>query len=84
MATSLTITAGALSRTKTAGNDTKAQEVLTRFAAARGCPPNATNAERADFILDELTRYMVAEARREYVNELSVNRSGEAEANVGF
>ena len=69
MAVSLTLTVGALTRTATAGNDTKAQDVLLKSATAIGVPADATNAERADAILVSLRRHMVATARDQHISE---------------
>lgn len=84
MATTLTLASPAGSRNISAANDTKAAEVLTRFARARGCPDDATTAQRADFILRELVEWMIRESRREYIAAAQTTLQNEAEANVGF
>lgn len=84
MATTLTIASGPLTSTVTAANDTKAQEVLRRFALATGAPPDATNQQLLHWVTQELTRHMVIVARRHYRDEQAAIADTGANDEVGF
>lgn len=84
MATSLSITAGALTRTVTAANDAKAQAVLLNYAEAIGVPDSATNAERADAILASLVAHMRATARGQYMAEQRASLLADADSEIQF
>jgi hypothetical protein len=63
---SLTITIGALSRSKSA-DDTKATNLLNEYASAIGA--QGTNAQKADAVLVGLVRHMQEVAQRSRNNE---------------
>lgn len=84
MATTLTIASGPLTSTVTAANDTKAQEVLRRFALATGAPPDATNQQLLNWVTQEIKQHMVAVARRHYRDEQAVIADTGANDEVGF
>lgn len=84
MATSLSLTAGALTRSVTAANDTKAADVLLKYAAALGVPARATNAERADAVLAGLVAHMKQAARQQYVAEQRAALLTDADAAIQF
>ncbi len=66
MASSLTITTGALTSTASTANDTAAQNVLLNFAAAIGVPEEAAPQVKLDAVVAHLAEYMQGAARERW------------------
>jgi hypothetical protein len=84
MATTLTITTGALTATETAQDDAKAQEVLRCFALATGAREGATNKQLPDHAVRTLRNYMVAVAQDRFRAERRAALDAEAAGAVDF
>jgi hypothetical protein len=71
MATSLTVSTGALTATKTTNNDATAREIMLRFAHATGAQRTWTNQQKLDHVTAQLVNYMMHIARERYIQEES-------------
>jgi hypothetical protein len=66
MASSLTLTTGALTSTLTTQNDTAAGNVLLNFAKAIGAQDAWTNQQKLDYVVSYLAGYMENAARERW------------------
>lgn len=64
----LTLSVGPLTSAAQA-DDTKAAEILTLYAKARGAPETLTNAQRLAFVRDALVAHLRAVAREQRIRE---------------
>lgn len=69
MATSITITTGTLTVTRTYANEAKAQDTMRRAALALGAPANATNKQKIELLLDTFERAIKTAAHSQLVSE---------------
>jgi len=85
MATSITISVGPLSRSRTFQDDTKASAALLAFHDAYELsPPDSTNGEKLDAIIDWLVGQVVAVSTQQYVESLHDENQAAAEALYRF
>ena len=82
MASSLTISTGALTSALTSQNDTAVQNVLLNFATAIGIPEVATPQQKLDGVVAHLTEYMQKAAQERYFQTASAAARAEAQNNV--
>lgn len=82
MATSLTITTGALTSTLSSPDDVEAQNVLLNFATAIGIAEEATPQVKLNAVVVHLAEYMQAAARETWFRKESAGLRAEAELQV--
>jgi hypothetical protein len=83
MATFLQISSQGLSAKKNAASDEKAQDVMRRYATAKGLSPEATPQEVLNFVVKSLVGDMTRVARQQRADEL-MQASEEEITNIGF
>jgi hypothetical protein len=85
MSTTISITTGALSSSRTVANDTKARATLLAFYAAYNLgPADATAQQKLDAVLDYLVELIVRKARLQFVETARDGAITEAEGTYGF
>jgi hypothetical protein len=82
MATTLTLTTGALTTTLSTADDAAAQLVLIRFAHACGAPVDMPSQQKLNFVANALTDYMIRMARERYIQEESAAIQAAAATNI--
>lgn len=82
MASSITISTGALTSTLASANDAAVQNVLLNFASAIGVPEGATNQQKLDAVVAHLADYMQEAARQRYFQAASAAIRADTDAAV--
>lgn len=83
MATTISITSGPLSASRTFQNDSKAQAALLAFHSAFGLG-GTTNQEKLLAVIDWFTGHVQDKAVLKYVEDARVNTETEADTLYGF
>jgi hypothetical protein len=85
MATTISIQVGAISGSRTFTNDTKARDTLLNFYTAhRLGPPDATNAQKLQAVVNWLVAYIQDRARVQAVETASAAARTQAESDYAF
>lgn len=84
MATTLRLATGPLEAVKTAADDTKAQEVIRRYALSTGAQDDWTNQQLLEHAVQQLATHMMERAKRHKIAEAERLAIEDAETNVGF
>ena len=74
---SFTLTVGQTTASRNA-NNTKAAQIIQLFIASQSGPVAGTDQEKADFVLEELVKYIRDNARRQSIKEKVALASGTA------